>query len=430
MHEFRSLNPLSRPWLLLATSAISLSALFAVLLVVARTPLLQQLFGAADLFHTVLVLHVNFSVLIWLLAFGAVIWSLALRSVHPVVDPLAFGLVISGALLISLSPLLTPPPQPVMSNYIPILHSPAFVTGLCAFAAGIGLYALRRLLTVFNRDNASHTGRLAALALLTSLAVFALTAWRLPMPIDSPAAFEKLFWGGGHLLQFVYLLLLISCWQSLQRTPQAMLLNHLLHVTTVAILAIGLLLALWLEPDSPLYRDAFTHLMRFGTPLLALPALFLLWQKDDRSGLRLSQILLLAGLLLGIMISGDNVSVTAHYHATNAAITLAFMALTYQLFERLGLGRPNRHWAARQLQFYFTGMVIYIGGMALSGLLDVPRKVAMITEGLQAIAMGLMGIGGLIAIASTLMFVGIQVLATRHHHVSTLRHGEHHETTS
>jgi heme/copper-type cytochrome/quinol oxidase subunit 1 len=129
------------------------------------------------------------------------------------------------------------------------------------------------------------------------------------------------------------------------------------------------------------------------------------------------------------MISGDNVSVTAHYHATNAAITLAFMALAYRLCEQFGLGRPNRHWAERQLQFYFSGMVIYIGGMALSGLLDVPRKVAMTTEGLQAIAMGLMGIGGLMAIASTLMFVALQVLATREQHVATLRHGEHHETT-
>ena len=157
-------NPLSRPWLLLAIGAIGLSALFAILLVVARTPLLQQLFGGADLFHTVLVLHVDFSVLIWLLAFGALIWSRAIRDFHPVIDSFAFALVIAGALLISLSPLLTPPPLPVMSNYIPILHSPAFLTGLCAFAGGMGLYALRRLLAVADKSSTSHTGWLAALA--------------------------------------------------------------------------------------------------------------------------------------------------------------------------------------------------------------------------------------------------------------------------
>ncbi|MEN8169366.1 MAG: hypothetical protein ABFS08_04005 [Pseudomonadota bacterium] len=425
MRNSTAINPLSRPWLLLAIGAIGLSALFAILLVVARTPLLQQWFGGADLFHTVLVLHVNFSVLIWLLAFAAMLWSLAIRNFHPVIDPLAFGLVIAGALLISLSPLLTPPPQPVMSNYIPILHSPAFLTGLCAFAAGIGIYALRRITTINDR-----IGWLAALALLVSLAVFAITAWRLPHPINSPSDFEALFWGGGHMLQFVYLLLLINCWQKLQNTPWHPLLGRVLSIITVALLAIGLVLALWLEPGSATYRDTFTQLMRLGTPLLALPPIFLLWQRDSSSGMRLSQILLLAGLLLGVMISGDNVSVTAHYHATNAAITIAFMALAYRLFEQLGLGRPNRRWAERQLQVYFSGMVVYIGGMALSGLLNVPRKVAMTAEGLQAFAMGLMGLGGLIAITATLMFVFIQIHAARNQRTSLERHGEHNETTS
>lgn len=419
-------NPLSRPWLLLSVGAIGLSALFAILLVVARTPLLQQLFDGADLFHTVLVLHVNFSVLIWLLAFAAMLWSLAIHNSHPVIDPLAFGMVIAGALLISLSPLLSPPPQPVMSNYIPILHSPAFLTGLCAFSAGIGLYALRRITTARER-----IGWLSALALLVSLSVFAITAWRLPHPISNPDDFEILFWGGGHLLQFVYLLLLINCWQKLHHTaPWHPLLERLITTIAVTLLVIGLILALWLEPASASYRDAFTQLMRFGTPLLALPPIFLLWPRDSSRGMRLSQILLLAGLLLGVMISGDNVSVTAHYHATNAAITIAFMALAYRLFEQLGLGRPNRQWAQRQLQVYFSGMVVYISGMALSGLLDVPRKVAMTAEGLQALAMGLMGLGGLIAITATLMFVFIQIHAARIQHTSPERHGEHNETTS
>jgi cytochrome c oxidase subunit 1 len=426
-------NPLTRPWLLLATGAIGLSALFAVLLVVARTPLLQQLFGGADLFHTVLVLHVNFSVLIWLLAFGAVVWSLAIRRLHPLVDPLAFGLVIAGALLISLSPLLTPPPQPVMSNYIPILHSPAFLTGLCAFAAGIGLYALRRLAAPADDGSGARSGRLAALGLVVSMLLFAVTAWRLPQPLDSPAAFEVLFWGGGHLLQFVYLLLLISCWQMLQGKGLPPLAERLLGVSTLLLYAVALGLALLLEPGSAAYRDGFTQLMRYGTPLLALPAVILLWSPRGvrgTPGLRLSQILLLAGLLLGLLISGDNVSVTAHYHATNAAITLAFMALAYRLFAQLGLGQVEGRWARRQLRLYFAGMVIYVSGMALSGQLNVPRKVALTTEGQEALAMGLMGLGGLIAILATLLFVALQLHAIIRHQPSPARRGEQHETPS
>lgn len=412
MHDKGTLNPLSRPWLMLAVAAIGLSALFAILLVVARTPLLQQLFGAADLFHTVLVLHVNFSVLIWLLAFGALLWSLAIRRFHPVVDPFAFALVIAGALLISLSPLLTPPPQPVMSNYIPVLDSFAFLGGLSVFACGIALYALRRLLTAGEGD-VSHTGWLAALALLASLMVFAITAWRMPLPMADPAGFETLFWGGGHLLQFVYLLLMMSCWQHLHQQGGHPKLLKIVGPLVVLILLGAIALALLLDPYSASYREAFTHLMRFGTPLLILPPVILLWQPRCVDGLRLSQILLLAGLVLGVLIRGDNVSVTAHYHATNAAITLAFMALAYRLIERFGLGQPKAAWAQRQMQLYFAGMMIYVGGMALSGQLDVPRKVPMTAEGMQALSMSLMGLGGLIAISATLLFVFINLHALR-----------------
>jgi hypothetical protein len=75
-------------------------------------------------------------------------------------------------------------------------------------------------------------------------------------------------------------------------------------------------------------------------------------------------------------------------------------------------------------------MVIYIGGMALSGQIDVPRKVALATEGQQALAMGLMGLGGLVAIAATLLFVALQLQAMIRHHPSPNRHGAQHETPS
>ena len=417
----RPAHPLTRPWLLLAIGAIGVSALLAILLVVARTPLLQQLFGGADLFHTVLVLHVNFSVLIWLLAFGAVLWSLELPAPHPWADTLALALVCCGVLLLGFSPLITPPPQPVMSNYIPILHSPAFLTGLCAFSAGIGLAALRRLAV-----GGARTGQLAALSLLASLLVFAVTAWRLPHPIDNPQSFEALFWGGGHMLQFTYLLLLTSAWQRLQSQGTVSLPEPAITVPGTLLLGIGVLLTLLFEPGSEMWREAFTWLMRLGTPLLALSAIARLWQPRHQGALRWSQLLLLAGLLLGATISGDNVTVTAHYHATNAAITLAFMALAYRLFSALGMGVPHLHWSQRQLRLYVYGMGLYIGGMALSGLLDVPRKVPLSIDGIQAVTMGLMGLGGIVAIVATLLFVALLWQAVRRHtRVSASHRGAH-----
>lgn len=409
MMQRHALNhPLTRTWLLLALGAIGLSALFATLLVVSRTPLLQQLFGTATLFHTILVLHVNFSVLVWLLAFGAALWSLTMPRLHPLLDPLAFGLVITGALLLSLSPLLTPPPQAIMSNYIPILLSPAFLTGLCAFAAGIGLYALRRLTTP-----GDPLARLSALSLLVALLVFAITAWRMPLPIDSAPAFEALFWGGGHMLQFTYLLLLIGAWQRLHSATQTPLPRSAPSIVALSLFLCGLLAALWFEPGSAESRAAYTWLMRLGTPLLLLPALRRLWCDDARQPLRWSQLLLLGGLLLGLLIQADNVTVTAHYHATNAAITLAFMALSYRLLEQLQMGTtPARH-VRQQLAAYGVGMGLYIAGMALSGLLDVPRKVPLTTTGIEALAMGLMGLGGLVAVTATILFVFRHLQALR-----------------
>ncbi|MDH5784222.1 MAG: hypothetical protein OEZ16_01270 [Chromatiales bacterium] len=421
-------NRYSRRWLWLALTAIGLSALFAMLLVVARTPLLQQLFGGADLFHTVLVLHVNFSVLVWLLAFGALLWSLEKGGELPLLDSLAFLLAVVGAILISLSPLLTPPPQPVMSNYIPILHSPAFLSGLSIFGVGVGLYAMRRL--YFSRDG---SGAMAALLLLAALLLFVVTALRLPAPLDTAMRFESLFWGGGHLLQFVYLMLLLTCWQGLLHHVGVKLVLHRgLMPLVVVIMTAALLTGLLVEPGSDLSRSAYTWLMALGSPLLlALPLWRLWWHRRALPiEIVLSVALLLVGLLLGALIRSDNVTVTAHYHATNAAITIAFMGLTYRLLPQLGIGEVRAVWAARQLLLYFSGMVIYIGGMALSGWLDVPRKVALQAEGVQALSLGLMGLGGLVAISATTLFVLLLIQAARRTSPVILVKGEGHGTTS
>ena len=61
-------------WLGLGLLALLASGLFSVLLVLSRTPQLQNLFPIADFFRVALVVHVDLSVLVWFLAFGGV-WS-------------------------------------------------------------------------------------------------------------------------------------------------------------------------------------------------------------------------------------------------------------------------------------------------------------------------------------------------------------------
>ena len=66
----------ARFWLFLGLFSLILSGLFAVLIVLARTPYLQDIIPFADFFHSALVVHVDLSVLVWFLAFGGVLWSL------------------------------------------------------------------------------------------------------------------------------------------------------------------------------------------------------------------------------------------------------------------------------------------------------------------------------------------------------------------
>ncbi|HEY0720159.1 MAG TPA: hypothetical protein VGE50_02785, partial [Gammaproteobacteria bacterium] len=65
-----------------------------------------------------------------------------------------------------------------------------------------------------------------------------------------------------------------------------------------------------------------------------------------------------------------------------------------------------------QLRLYASGMALYVLGMATSGWLGVPRKSASVIDGGSAqLAMAVMGMGGLISVVATLLFVGLMFAA-------------------
>jgi hypothetical protein len=68
-------SPRTRAWLFLGVMALIGSGLLAVLLVLSRTPGIQDVFPLKDLFRAALVVHVDLSVAVWFMAFAAVIWS-------------------------------------------------------------------------------------------------------------------------------------------------------------------------------------------------------------------------------------------------------------------------------------------------------------------------------------------------------------------
>lgn len=401
-------------WLALAVSAMGLSALFAILLVASRTPWLVDWFSYHDRFHQALVLHVNFAVLIWLLSFISMLWLGVLESRNIWLDGASLLFTLLGAALILVSP-MQDGAVPVMSNYIPVIDSTLFMSGLSLFALGPLLVALRLLGAAFGRVVARQSVSerllvLSALAYVVALIGFALTA--LQMADHRTLDYETLFWGGGHQLQFVYSVALCALWLKWLKTDERMLGERIVVPVVVAVLVAGLLMSILLSVEHPDYRVYYTELMRYGQGLVIAPVLFTVLR---RAGVLNRQawlpiMLLIIGVVIGLLIHRDTVDVAAHYHAINGAITLSFMLWA--------LGNEKYHWPGSrewlftwQPRLYFMAMCLYVAGLAWSGWLGVGRKLSGDLQGLhglsQQMGMGLMGSGGLLAIIASLMFVSI-----------------------
>jgi len=166
-----------------------------------------------------------------------------------------------------------------------------------------------------------------------------------------------------------------------------------------------------------------TWLMRIGGGLAIVPFLLCvvhaLWrapapapaQRPLRAALAWSLLLFAAGGLIGVAISGNNVKIPAHYHGSIVGVTLAFMGLAYHLMPRLGYAPPEARLATLQPWLYGAGQLAHVLGLVWSGGYGVQRKVAGADQVLrgfeQVAAMGLMGLGGLAAVAGGLLFIVI-----------------------
>lgn len=422
----------ARRWLLLGLFSLTLSGLFAVLIVLARTPYLQDIIPFADFFHAALVVHVDLSVLVWFMAFAGVLWSINGVTRCRVCGQLALLLAGLGALLMAVAP-FSGDARPLMSNYIPILQRPLFHAALLIFGAGIGLLVARSLLFPrpvgremsgtgalrFGLNTAVVAAALAGIALLWSYL-------KMPAYIQGGEYFELLFWGGGHVLQFTHTQLMLVAWlwlASASGVPVYTGPRVVLFLFAWGLLAVFATPVIYLAFDvnSLEHRRLFTWQMEFGGSLASLwigVALLLgLWKaaaapppaRAERTALTASIALFGAGGGIGFLISGSNVTVPAHYHGCIVGITLAFMGMTYHLLPRLGYAAVSQRWATRQCWIYAAGQLLHIIGLAWSGGYGVQRKTAGAAQGLDSLErilpMGMMGLGGLIAIIGGLLFL-------------------------
>jgi hypothetical protein len=319
--------------------------------------------------------------------------------------------------------------EPVLSNYVPVLTSPLFLGGLLLFAIGI---ALRAFLCLQGGLEAAHRNPVAAGLLLTAgaavLAAFTVlrTGMKMPVLVDPALRYEVLFWPVGHVLQFAYAALALTCWIWIAAGTGARpfggsrLVTMLLLSGVLPLLGVPLIEMMTIAGSGE-QRYQYTLLMRWGGLWPALPVGLLVLlgllvgpraaaaDRPARSALHASLLLFAVGGGLGWLIAGLNTIIPAHYHGSIVGVTLALMGVTYLLLPTLGY-RPAEGALARvQPWLYAGGQLLHVGGLAWSGYLGVQRKTAGAAQALDSFeksaSMGLAGLGGLLAIVGGLLFL-------------------------
>lgn len=416
---------LARAWLWLGVMALIGSGLLALLLVFSRTPGIQDVFPLKEFFRSALIVHVDLSVAVWFMAFAAVIWSAVGGGALAWMGWAGFGLAALGTLVMTVSPFF-PGAEPVLNNYIPVLRHEVFFAALWICGAGFSLAVLRALITTWPQRVFGEPLRfgafVGAVAAFLSLAAF-YWSWAMVPRIEEVIYFEVLFWGGGHTLQFQHALLMVVAWLWIgahlghpsQASPRAQ--SILFLVAAFPLLAVPLIY-LTVPPGSLPHMELFAKLMKWGHPYmgpLILVGMLSLWgvrkagAQPAKSAFVASFVLFALGGVLGYLIQGANVVIPAHYHGSTVGVTLAFMGLAYVLLPTLGFGKPDGRMATWQPYVYGFGQLIHVLGLAWSGGYGVQRKVAGAEQALvtlpQKIGMGMMGLGGAIAIVGGIMFI-------------------------
>ncbi len=403
------------------------AGLFALLLVLARIPGADGWLPGIDLFRVALVTHVDLSVLVWFLAFAGFLWTLRDGPRAPW-GKRAFALAAVGTAFVVVTP-FTGSGQPVLSNYVPVLASPLFLGGLALFAVGVALRAFKCVqggLEAAHRNPVSAGLFLAAVATLLAAFTVVRTGLKMPLLANPELRYEILFWPVGHVLQFAYAALAMTAWVWLAagtglrpfggpRLATMLLLSGVLPLFGVPVIEIMTV------AGSGEQRLHYTLLMRWGGLWPALPVgllvvLGLLAGPRAADALRPARAALVASLLLfglggglGWLISGLNTVIPAHYHGSIVGVTLALMGLTYLLLPALGYRPATGRLARAQPWVYAGGQLLHIAGLAWSGYLGVQRKTAGAAQALDSFeksaAMGLAGLGGLLAVVGGLLFL-------------------------
>jgi cytochrome c oxidase subunit I len=427
-------------WARLAVGALAVAGVFALLLALSRIPGMENApFWPLEFFYKGLVIHVVFSLVIWLMGIFAFLVTLAtLRLAGDETRAAPLGRIGQGVALVAFPCLFAPAfinsTQPELTNYVPLIRHPAYDLGLILLAIGVLAPVARLFINL--------PGRLAGLPPLTlamavagfiyglALACFAIAAGLLAQEGGLGFSREQLFWGGGHVLQFVYAALLLTNWSILARHSLGQRAVDS-RVFAVALLAIGALAIpapffyAFIGAFSERQHEAF-RLLQFGlvAPSLAFavslvasaralrPSAEWPWRDPAFFALAMSLALFALGGVMGFMISGSDTRTPAHYHAVVTAVSVASagMLLTYGL---QALGRPPASARATRalIGLYGGGQFVASIAMFVAGGYGAARKTPIGVGSLDAVASAGMAVHGIASIFTILGGAAFVVIA-------------------
>ncbi|NQV47567.1 MAG: cbb3-type cytochrome c oxidase subunit I [Rhodospirillaceae bacterium] len=428
-----------RGWAGLAIISMAIAGVFALLLALSRTPGVETLVSWPEgFFQKGLVIHVVFSFVVWFLAVFGGLLAIAtnrLTDGRPHLGWLGKIAIVAG--YISTVPLFVPAlmnrGQATLNNYVPAITDPVYYAGLALLGAAIGMMVLRLLIRIPGSDKRWKEPLpfgviTAGFGFSIALICFAVAANSLAGEELSFEFNESLFWGGGHVLQFVNTALLLVALYSLGHiTLKGDFGDRELTLTAFAFLGLypifGLIVTLKYAPVAMKYWDMLTTLqygMAFPALLFGVPALLSVlkhrregttpWRDPAYKCLVLAPLVFAVGGILGLFVDGGDTRTPAHYHAIIAGINLSFMGLFYGLFLPL-LGRSLDRSKAITAQIYmFAGGQLFAAiGLFWAGGYGTPRKASGAAQGLQdmgaVIGMYMNGIGALIAVIGGVMFI-------------------------
>lgn len=418
-------------WLGLSIGSLVAAGIFALLVALTRTPAVQLL-QSPHLFRMALVGHVIFALLVWFTSFTGALWVWLAREtgyrLPRRTSMTGLGMAVAGAVLLAL-PFFAGAGEAYLNDYVPVIDHPLFWAGLVATGAGVNLQALAYLVAWRRgrrpQDPPEALG-LAVASVAVVAASLAVAVSLLGMDAGTPAAlrWRALFWGGGHILQFVYVAGMASAWLTALRltlggsVPFPRTLKASFFGFLPFIVATFMAYFVWTPVELLSNRVvSWIAALGLGAPTLLLAVLVALrlggrnrelpWPDPAFSASALSLILFAVGGLMGLFGFHNDLRVPAHYHGMVGAVTLAYMGLTPTFLALTG-NRVWRPWLARvQPYFYGAGVLAIMLALHWAGAMGAPRKThgfSWASAGALA-AMNLMGIGALLAILGGLAFV-------------------------